>query len=273
MNFTKDISPKDKEPTLEVGIDRDKTTITSLEVAEMVGKDHRKLLRDIRRYCEQLNETKIGLVDFFLESTYKDSKGETRPCYLVTKKGCEFVAHKLTGTKGTEFTARYINRFHEMEQELKPKLPQTYLEALKQLVESEEEKQRLLADNSELHAEIGMKNQIIGELKPKADYTDLILKSQSTVTITQIAKDYGMSGRTLNAILHDLGVQYKESGQWLLYRKYHDMGYTHSETVDIRLSDGKQSVKMNTKWTQKGRLFLYELLKANGYLPMIEQVA
>lgn len=90
-------------------------TITSLEIAEMIGKRHTDLLRDIRRYCGQLNESNIALVDFFQESVYTDGKGETRPCYNVTKKGCEFIAHKLTGVKGTKFTARYINRFHDME--------------------------------------------------------------------------------------------------------------------------------------------------------------
>ena len=94
------------------------TVITSMEVAQMVGKKHSELLKDIRRYVGQLDEGKIPVVDFFTESTYADSKGETRPCYLVTKKGCEFIAHKLTGQKGTEFTARYINRFHEMEKDL-----------------------------------------------------------------------------------------------------------------------------------------------------------
>lgn len=94
-------------------------TITSLEVAEMVGKRHTDLLRDIRRYCEQLNESNIALVDFFQDSIYTDGKGEIRPCYNVTKKGCEFIAHKLTGQKGTEFTARYINRFHDMEDYIK----------------------------------------------------------------------------------------------------------------------------------------------------------
>lgn len=90
-------------------------TITSMEVAEMVGKEHNKLLRDIRTYIEQLAESKIGQGDFFKESTYKDANNQSRPCYDITKKGCEFIAHKLTGIKGTEFTARYINRFHEME--------------------------------------------------------------------------------------------------------------------------------------------------------------
>lgn len=92
-----------------------RNTITSMEVAEMVGKEHSKLLRDIRNYVAQLAEAKIGLGDFFTEATYKDANNQNRPCFQVTKKGCEFIAHKLTGQKGTEFTARYINRFHEME--------------------------------------------------------------------------------------------------------------------------------------------------------------
>lgn len=95
-----------------------KSTITSMEVAQMVEKEHSKLLKDIRRYVEQLGEAKIGFTDFFTESTYTTIQNKVMPCYLVTKKGCEFIAHKLTGQKGTEFTARYINRFHEMEQEI-----------------------------------------------------------------------------------------------------------------------------------------------------------
>lgn len=125
--------------------------------------------------------------------------------------------------------------------------------------------------NVKLETEVKVKDQLIGELKPKADYVDTILQNKGLVTITQIAKDYGMSGQAMNELLHTLKVQYKQSGQWLLYSKYHDMGYTHSETVDIKHKDGTPDVRMNTKWTQKGRLFLYELLKSNGFLPLIEQ--
>ena len=119
--------------------------ITSLEVADMVGKEHNKLLRDVREYIDQLDESKIGHTDFFTESEYTDKANRKKPCYLVTKKGCEFIAHKLTGVKGTAFTAKYINRFHEMEDQLKPKAPQTYLEALKALVAAEEAKEELQA--------------------------------------------------------------------------------------------------------------------------------
>lgn len=96
-------------------------TISSLEVAEMVEKKHKNLLADVRGYVTELTELKIQPSDFFRENTYKDSTGRTLPCYDITKKGCEFIAHKLTGIKGTKFTALYINRFHEMEEQLKPK--------------------------------------------------------------------------------------------------------------------------------------------------------
>lgn len=125
----------------------------------------------------------------------------------------------------------------------------------------------------QLETEVKAKNQMIGELKPKADYMDQILNNKGLVTITQIAKDYGMSGKAMNELLHTLGVQYKQSEQWLLYATYHDMGYTHSKTVEITHSDGTPDIRMNTKWTQKGRVFLYELLKKNGYLPVIERSA
>lgn len=123
----------------------------------------------------------------------------------------------------------------------------------------------------EAEAEIKVKDQIIGELKPKADYYDEILKNPGLVTITQIDKDYGMSGKKMNRILHELGIQYKQSEQWLLYSDYHCLGYTQSEVTDIIRSDGTPDVKLLTKWTMKGRLFLYNKLKEKGIIPVIEQ--
>lgn len=106
-------------------------TLDSREVAEMVGKRHDHLIRDIKKYISEMsapnfgegNELKIQPVDFFRETVYKDAKGQERPCYDITKKGCEFIAHKLTGIKGTEFTARYINRFHDMEDIIREEIP------------------------------------------------------------------------------------------------------------------------------------------------------
>ena len=113
--------------------------------------------------------------------------------------------------------------------------------------------------------------QQVSESRPKADYYDKIMQSKSLVTITQIAKDYGWSAKQMNDKLHSLGVQYKIGGQWVLYSKYQDKGYTFSTTVDITKKDGSSDVRMNTKWTQKGRVFIYSLLKENDILPTIEQ--
>lgn len=113
--------------------------------------------------------------------------------------------------------------------------------------------------------------QRVNELTPKASYYDMVLKNESLVTITQIAKDYGMSGREMNAKLHDLKVQYKQGSTWLLYSKYQKTGWTHSDTIVVDRIDGTKKAVMQTKWTQKGRLGLYELLKSNGVLPLIER--
>lgn len=102
-----------------------KLVLDSREVAKMLGKEHRHLLRDIAKNVDYLTETKIGLSEFFQETQYKDSTGKKNKRYDITKKGCEFLAHKLTGKKGAIFTATYINKFHKMEQALKEqkKLP------------------------------------------------------------------------------------------------------------------------------------------------------
>lgn len=114
--------------------------------------------------------------------------------------------------------------------------------------------------------------QRVNELTPRATYTDVVLKNKSLVTITLIAKDYGMSGQGMNTLLHDLGVQYRQGKTWLLYSKYQKTGWTQSETALIPMDDGTKKAVMTTKWTQKGRLGLYELLKRHGILPLIETV-
>lgn len=108
-------------------------TVTSMEVANMIGKEHKDLLKNVRRYINQFNQGKISPVDFFQESEYIDSKGETRPCFNVTRKGCDFIANKLTGQKGTEFTAKYVNKFHELEEN---NLTNSLVRALSSITES-----------------------------------------------------------------------------------------------------------------------------------------
>ena len=122
-----------------------------------------------------------------------------------------------------------------------------------------------------LKLETKQQQQIICELQPKATYYDLILQNSSLLSISVIAKDYGMSATAMNKLLHELGIQYCLSGTWLLYQKHADKGYTSSKTQNFNKSDGSQGSKLHTYWTQKGRLFIYQLLKENGILPLIEK--
>lgn len=128
----------------------------------------------------------------------------------------------------------------------------------------EHDKRRFLSE------QVLTQQKLIAELQPKADYVNQILKSTSSVKTTQIAKDYGMSARAFNKLLYELGIQYRVGDQWVLYAKYQACGYVRSVTYEYRHRDGRLDVKMCTEWTQKGRLFLYETLKKEGYLPLME---
>ena len=128
----------------------------------------------------------------------------------------------------------------------------------------------LKLDINRMGKELVAMNNKIEEMKPKVSYLDEILNSKSTVVVTQIAKDYGMSAKEFNKILHELGIQYKVHDQWVLYSQYQGNGYTHSYTHKIE-NPSYKGVKLNTQWTQKGRLFLYNILKEYGIVPVIEK--
>lgn len=124
--------------------------------------------------------------------------------------------------------------------------------------------------NKELMAAVAIGQQQIAEMKPKATYYDVVLKCRDAVNISVIAKDYGWSAMRMNEYLHDKGIQFKQGDIWLLYQKYAPNGYTKTNTHIYEDSKGIQHTKVHTKWTQKGRLFIYEQLKADGIYPQIE---
>ncbi|KKD24094.1 Rha family transcriptional regulator [Staphylococcus cohnii subsp. cohnii] len=231
--------------------------VSSRTVAKELGKRHDNVNRDLEQILENSNVSSL-----IIPSTYK-VEGQKRSYkeYLLTKDGFTLYMFNIQGHN--DFKMAYINKFNEMEQQIQNRLPGSYKEALTQLLETVEQKEKLELENN-------MNKQKIAEFEPKASYLDTILNNKSLVTVGQIAKDYGMSAQALNKLLHDLKVQYKQSGQWLLYSNIQDKGYTHSSTTEIEHKDGSTSVRMNTKWTQKGRLFIYELLKDNDILPTIE---
>lgn len=132
--------------------------------------------------------------------------------------------------------------------------------------------ENLKIQNQNLLEENNQKDQLIGELKPKADYTDKILKSKGTVKVNVIANDYGYTAVEFNKLLNRLGIQYKQGEDWLLYKEHRGKGYTHTKTWDFKHKDGTPDSKTNMEWTQKGRLFLYEKLKRNDIVPMIEKI-
>lgn len=241
-----------------------KETMTSLEIAEVTGKRHDSILRDIRNILSQGVDAHN-----FVETSYTDKSNRQQKCYTLTKKGCLILA------SGYDVILRekIINRWEELETKERNQyqVPQSFAEALMLAAKQQEqieEQQRQLEANSKEIVEL---NGAIAEMEPKVTYVDMILASKETVTTTQIAQDYGQSAKAFNVLLRNFGVQHKVGGQWVLYAKHLPFGYVQSDTFPIVHKNGTNGTVMHTKWTQKGRLFLYEELKKHNIIPLIEQ--
>lgn len=243
-----------------------KETMTSLEIAEVTGRNHKDVMRSIREMEDawaKVNGRKFALVE------YKDAKGEMRPCYSLNKTECLYIATKFND----DARAKLVLRWEELETKERNQyqVPQSFAEALMLAAKQQEqieEQQRQLEANSKEIVEL---NGAISEMDPKVTYVDMILASKETVTTTQIAQDYGQSAKAFNVLLRNFGVQHKVGGQWVLYAKHLPFGYVQSDTFPIVHKNGTNGTVMHTKWTQKGRLFLYEELKKHNIIPLIEQ--
>ena len=130
-------------------------------------------------------------------------------------------------------------------------------------IEEQKEKQQLLTT-------VAVQNQQIADLQPKASYYDVVLNCKDLISTSAIAKDYGKSAIWMNRYLHEKGVQFKQGDIWLLYQRYAREGYTSTKTHTYLGTNGETHTKVHTYWTQKGRLFIYELMKSDGYMPLIE---
>lgn len=189
--------------------------------------------------------------------------------YLWTEKGALMLAKSLNTDKAWEAYEILVDTYfsvHGLPQRDSYMIEDPVLRA-QRWIEEQKEKQQLLTT-------VAVQNQQIAELQPKASYYDVVLNCKDLISIGKIAKDYGWSAQKLNEYLHQHGVQYKQGKTWLLYQKYAGMGYTSTKTHTYHGDDGAEhAADPHTYWTQKGRLFIYDLLKSDDIYPLIERDA
>ena len=245
--------------------------MTSVEIAEVTGKKHAHVLRDIRNLLGQgVSESNFGLSSYQQQQPNGGVKEVTM--YELTPKGCLILASGYDPV----LREKIVNKLEEYQQKERAEMLQlpdftNPAEAARAWAQEYEQKTVLALENKRLEEEnvqLAAENQ---ELKNDRNYLDLIMRSRALLTISQIAQDYGMSGKALNKKLADMGIQYSINGQWILYAKYKDCGYVSSRSIDITRADGRPDVVLHTEWTQAGRKFLYEELKKEGIIPMLER--
>lgn len=233
--------------------------VDSREVAEMVEKPHNDLMKSIRQYCEYLTQGNFPLSDFFIPHTYQDPTGRTLPCYLITRKGCDMVANKMTGEKGVLFTAAYVTKFEEMEKQLQQpyQLPQSYPEALRALADEVERRERLEAENR--------------KMLPKAQSYDSLINADGLYEMSNVAKILNYEGVGPKNIFKVLTAEevfyYKGHGKtkrYYVYQQYLTRGYFQEKTTTIPMGE-KEKVYTQIFATPKGLDWLDKFLSEQGY--------
>ena len=233
-----------------------------LQIQQNFNNNKDKFIKDKHYYKIEGEELKnLRLENFELQISPK-----TRTLYLWTKRGASRHCKMLGTDKAWEmFDTLEENYFNP-----KPQLTK-HDQAILNIINSRTDLEKALAIKDFEKVVTEPLQDEIKVLKPKAHYTDIILQNKGLIKVTSIAKDYGMSAQEFNKLLCDFKIQYRLGNQWFLYKKYQNKGYTHSETVNYKHKDGRDDVSIITKWTQKGRLFLYEFLKEKDILPIIEK--
>ena len=258
---------------------------------EYQGRRVRTVVKDgepwwvLKDVCAVLGLAKPDRVAARLHQSEKDAHpvstpGGTQEMLIVNEPGLYRVIFRSDKPEAADFQ-NWV--YHEVLPQIRQtggygsRIPQTHEELTSaELVEAvlaalHKDVQKLKARVDEQDTMLLAQGQQIAEMRPKATYYDLILQSPDAVSVTTIAKDYGMSAKKMNKILHELGVQFKLGGVWFLYQKYAEYGYTQSKTHAHPKQDGTIGTRVHTYWTQAGRLFLYGVLKDHDVLPLIER--
>lgn len=253
---------------------KDIRVLTTQQIAEAYGTDRKTISYNFNHNKERYKEGKHFIqlegaekTEFLNRLENHDSLKNAKTLYLWTEKGAFLHAKSLNTDTAWEVYDRLVDSYFKKEAQNIPEgdelIALAVIEAQKQLAEKNKKIEQLEVEVVEM-------DRAISEMQPKINYVDRILQSKGTVTTTQIAQDYGMSAIRFNKMLKDMRIQRKVHGQWILYGEYQGNGYVHSATYDFVRNDGRPDSNMNTEWTQKGRLFLYEQLKQSGVLPLIE---
>lgn len=231
--------------------------VSSRTIASELGKKHKTVLRELDN---TLKSDGTDLYRQIIKSEYKNERGKKYREYLLTEKGFTVYMFNIQGYN--EFKIAYVNEFERMKNQLQQNadsyMIEDPVERAKRWIEEQEQRKQLETDNA-------IKDQMIGELQPKADYVDKILESAGTMTITQIAADYGLTAQKLNKLLKEAKLQRQVGKQWVLYANHMNKGYTKSHTINITRTDGSPDTMPQTRWTQKGRLKIHDVLTELGY--------
>lgn len=238
------------------------------QLAESYGTDNKSISYNFNHNKDRYQEGKHYFLlqgdDLKAFREFHDLPHNLNKVYLWTERGAFLHAKSLNTDRAWEVYDSLVEHYFDSKEEKQSLLPTNYKEALLQLVAQVEANEKLELENK-------VKSQQIAELEPKASYYDVVLNCKDLLSISVIAKDYGWSAIRLNEYLHKKGVQFKQGKTWLLYQKYAVEGYTSTKTHEHLGNDGTNHTNVHTYWTQKGRLFIYDLLKSDGIVPLIER--
>jgi len=278
----KNIVSVDNEIMNLVEVMNDEVVVSSRQVAEHFGKQHFHVMRDIDTILDSFSENpNLDFQKNFHKTEYKvEGNNKTYSMYLMNKDGFSLLAMGFSGKKALNWKVKYIEAFNYMEEMLKNQLANKVpsyqindeVERTKRWIEEAQERLLLAQKNERLETKNKELSDALEEAEPKIHYCDIVFASKETVSVSVIAKDYGMTAQEMNELLKENKIQYKRGKCWYIYNKYAANNYIKYETIVRQNSNNEDFTITHMKWTHKGRIFVYNFLKDNfGILPLIER--